>query len=308
MKTVIFGLIILTAVAVATFGCTQSTANSGTVQSVQLPKTDLLKPKASNTGYLVSAQKVETLVLTSSNTITFRGAVSPQTVAKAQLEILAMSAKLPASATIYLVLDTPGGDVNAGREFIDTVNSLPQEVKTVTVFAASMGFQFVQHMGERLILPSAGLMSHRARLGGIGGEIPGDLVTRLNYIANSLEKLDAHDAARMGMSLEAYQELIRDEYWVDGQDAVRDRAADRLILSRCDGTFKGTEKVFLGSMFGVNVFGIMSKCPLITAVLEIQIGGGEGASEEDKQKAKAAFSGYSNRRMFVQKYLSEVAR
>jgi ATP-dependent protease ClpP protease subunit len=288
-------------ISVAMLGCKRS-VDETELTSIQAPPSSLLKtapPKAA-----LKTKRVERLLLNARSTLTFRGVVTSEKIATMQLELIEMSRKLNVGETIYLVLDTPGGEIDAGKQFIDTTKSIPQEVKTITVFAASMGFQFVQNMGERLIVPSGTLMSHRARFGGLSGQVPGEYITRLNYGYRGVLKLDVNAAERMGLSLEKYQALVHDEYWVDGQDAVEDHAADRMVLARCDESFNGTSEELLGEMFGVKIYGVMSKCPIYTGILALKMHGGE-SDPVARSKAEAAFRGYLNRRSFVEKYILE---
>jgi ATP-dependent Clp protease protease subunit len=242
--------------------------------------------------------KPKLLTLTKRNTVVLRGAVSATSVAELQVELLAMSAKLKSNETIYLVLDTPGGSVSAGLELIDFAQALPQRIKTLTLFAASMGFQIAQNMDERLILPSSTLMSHRASLDGLGGELPGELLSRLKYIMQMLTRMDKSAAKRMGMSLKKYQDLIRDELWMTGHEAVEMKAADRVILAKCDSTFQGTKRVIVGSIFGIEVSAEMSNCPLITGVMNVRL---EGGTSKEAQEYAQAYQ--ISKRSVVQKFI-----
>ena len=246
----------------------------------------------------------EIVVLNSRNTIGFRGEVEPMKVAHLQLKLMAMSRNLSPNDVIYLVLDTPGGDITSGSQFIDTARSLPQKVKTITVFAASMGFHIVQALDERLILPSGILMSHRARLRGAGGELPGELLVRINFWLKQLQRLDLTAASRMQMPFDQYQELIRDEYWIGGADSVAEKAADRLVLARCDESLTGTTREHLGVFFGVPIYGIMSECPVVSGILDVELGQST-ASDEDKSKALNLARSYYQRETMVNYIISE---
>lgn len=217
-------------------------------------------------------KKLPVLILKKENTLIFDQVVTDESVAKFQDQLFNMSARLPRNATIYMVLYTPGGSVMAGSQLIESVKSIPQEVKTLTVFAASMGFQFAQAMGERLILPSGTLMSHRASLSGLSGELGGELEVRLDWIKRQVEFMERRSAARMKMSLKEYQDLIRDEYWVFGFESKKKKVADTVTLARCDKSMLGTHweemKIFF---FTVKVK--LSDCPLITAPLAVDLSG-----------------------------------
>jgi ATP-dependent protease ClpP protease subunit len=208
--------------------------------------------------------QAKTLVLTDKNTVTFRGVVDDSSVAKAQSEL---HAKAQAGKPLYLVLDTPGGSVEAGISLIDDVKGLGVPVHTVTLFAASMGFQIVQGSGSRYITPMGTLMSHRAS-GGMEGEFPGQIDNRIAWIKRLLEFMDLTASGRMGITLAAYKEKIRDEYWVVGPDAVRDRAADEVVNVRCGDGLDGTTLQDVETLFGV--FKVtMSKCPLIRGPISV---------------------------------------
>jgi ATP-dependent Clp protease protease subunit len=239
------------------------------------------------------------IVLNSKNTVAFRGVVTSDSVAAAQAKLIAMSNALSKNDRIYLVLDTPGGSVDAGMRLIDMVAGLPQKVDTITVFAASMGFHIAQHFGNRLILPSGTLMSHRAR-GGVEGQLPGELNTRVNFYMAELEKEDRFIAARLGMSFEKYRDMIRDEYWIGGESSLKDRVADEVVLARCEKDLLGTEKSEIVTFFG-KITLTYSQCPLVSEPLKIEL-----AAEEKKDLSKLREFAYTltkSRRKFVNDYV-----
>lgn len=232
-------------------------------------------------GLVVNSDKPEVIVLTKENTISFSDVVTEASVAQFQVQLQEMSNRLPKSRDIIVVLNTPGGDVVAGNTMIDSVRAVPQKVKTLTIFAASMGFHFAQAFDERMVTPTGVLMSHRAK-GGLSGEFDGEFDVRLAAIKRQLDYLSAMSAKRLGMSLEVYKELIRDEYWVHGFDSVSEKAADRVVLARCDNTLAGTKQVALRTMFG-NIAVTLSNCPLITGPLGIGMSGVGEEHEKDVQ-------------------------
>jgi ATP-dependent protease ClpP protease subunit len=214
-----------------------------------------------------SAESVSVITLTKASTLSIRGPVNDASMAKASSELLEMSAKLKRDQVIYLVLDTPGGDVDAGNRFLDLALGIPQKIKTLNLFSASMGFHIAQRLDERLITPSGMMMSHRVRIGGLAGQVPGEAETRLKQIQVLTERMDRMVAARMKMSFEDYRNLIRDEYWVSGEAAVTERAADRVVVATCDETLSGDTKTMVETLFGPLEIKTPN-CPLIPASVQ----------------------------------------
>ena len=133
--------------------------------------------------------KSKLIILEKANTVVFRGEVTNRSVANAQFQIQQAARNLPKGKPIYLVLDTPGGSVFAGLNLIDFVKGLDREVHTISLFAASMGFQFVQNFNKRYVAPNGVLMSHRAA-GGVKGQFDGELEQRYAMIKRIIDKLD----------------------------------------------------------------------------------------------------------------------
>lgn len=201
-----------------------------------------------------------------------RSVFDTQSVASLQQTAITLSQGLSKKDTIYLFLDTPGGDIQAGTTLITTLAALPQQVATITQFAASMGFITAQSLGPRYILPGGILMSHRAK-GGVSGQIPGELNSRADFFTKMLDDQDAVIANRVGMTKQLYQASVINELWVYGQRAVDAKIADRVILVRCDKSLtEGRVKDTVNTFFGpVRI--TYSGCPLVAAPLELDFSG-----------------------------------
>jgi ATP-dependent protease ClpP protease subunit len=204
--------------------------------------------------------------LNEKNCVVFNKAVSDGYIAKKTVEIIQKSFT---ENELYLVMDTPGGSVTAGLQFIDIIKALNIKIHTVTVFAASMGYQIVQELGTRYITPSGTLMSHRGSVSGISGQVPGELNSRLTHIQALLSRMSSASSKRSGMTKSAYDAAIINELWLFGDNAVKAGHADEVANVTCSKKlFRQTYSESITSIFG-NATVKYSKCPLISAPLSI---------------------------------------
>jgi ATP-dependent protease ClpP protease subunit len=214
----------------------------------------------------------EVITLTSSNYVLFSGEVNDKSVAEAQIQLGKISKNLDKDDTIYLILDTPGGSIGAGNLFIDYAKSLPQNIKPICIFCASMGYHFFQSFGERIVYSSSTVMSHRARAGGLAGQVPGELNVRLAALMEELDRMDTVASNRVGLSLSDYKRLIHDELWLSGTAAVKTKHADRVAKIKCDDSIIDQTRT---EVIDVPIFGtvelLFSKCPLISGMLSYRL-------------------------------------
>jgi len=236
---------------------------------------------------------VETLNLNKNNTLIFREDYNPVSVAKLQKEMLS---KVSGGAKhIFLALDTPGGDIRAGNSLNSLAQGLGIKVDTITIFAASMGFGTAQSLGTRYIQPHGVMMAHRARVGGVDGQIPGEFLTAAGMLLDLVYGMERSNAARLGLTFEDYTALVKDEYWVTGADAVKQGAADKVANIRCASDLLGTsEQIINLGFFTVKV--IYSDCPAIEGPLDVIFVGANADQATEKDKARV-YSDITDKRL-----------
>lgn len=215
-------------------------------------------------------KETKNITLTESNSINFNRQFTRAFVAKKQVEAMT-KCFANVGADIYITLYTPGGSISAGQLFSDTLQALPCKFHTITVFAASMGYQTVQNLGKRYILSSGILMSHRAWVQGIGGEIGGELDSILKLLKSNVKSLNKIAANRVGLSLEEYERQIADELWLTSDLAVKSNHADEIVNAICDSSLMGTNVQSYNTFFGT-VDVEFSNCPIIVGPLRVVIG------------------------------------
>jgi ATP-dependent Clp protease protease subunit len=209
------------------------------------------------------------IVLTDQNCVSLRGPVTGASVTRVMQSLTSVSKTGNVEDPIYLVLNTPGGSVMAGLDLMQYINTLRRPVHVVANFAASMGFHILQSSKIRYITQYGTIMSHRAS-GGFEGDIPHQVASRFKHVVDLVEKMDDQVISRTKgkYNRKSYGELIRDEYWSVGQNAIDDRFADSIAQLKCDRSLDGTfDEQVQGMFFSGTV--TFSNCPLITQPLNV---------------------------------------
>ena len=258
------------------------------------------------------------VVLTASNTITLDGVVDSMSVARTLMQAKAIDSLTPSNDPIYLVLNTPGGSIDAGLSMIEQLSALNRPVVTVTLFAASMGFQTVQGVPfERLVTPTGTLMSHRPK-GGFMGEFSAtngggsQVDTRYTYYRERVANMDkkAVERTKGKMTYEEYEALIASEYWCDGKACMEKGFADKVVTVICDSSMAGTrEETQTGSIFGmsVKVKSVVSNCPLITGSPMDSLNTVNGYNIEDQRQMDQVTNGNREMQMAIRRKAQELS-
>lgn len=132
--------------------------------------------------------------------------------------------------SIYLLLDSPGGEIDAGGRLIAAMGASKAPVYTVvTGLCASMCAMTEEYGKERYMLDRTTLMFHPASMGVmISGEVD-KVISRLSYGKRVVDKMDVHTAKRSGIAYETFKARTEQELWDDAEDALRDHLIDAIV-------------------------------------------------------------------------------
>lgn len=254
---------------------------------VLVPTVSVSKEKGSN----------DTIVLTKDNTMVLNSQVDGESVGAVIMKAKSLDSGLSGrlglnKEPLYLFLNTPGGSIQDGLELIEALNGLGRPINTITLFAASMGFQLAQNLGDRLILKNGVLMSHHAR-GQIEGDFGGvstQMDSRYKLWLDRIRELDEQTVKRTN-GKKTYDTYIKEydhEIWLTGTKSVQEGYADRIVSVRCDKSLSGTT-AHEASFFGMTINYELDNCPLNTAPLNVKVGALSGASQEYINHVKEQF-------------------
>lgn len=209
---------------------------------------------------IASAEPVK---LGTANTVTIRGEISSESMIEAAKKLVHLdSIRGNRGYPIYLVFDSPGGDIVAGEEFIEIAKTL-ENVQTITVFAASMASAIVEAMpGRRLVLSSGILMFHRAA-GQVSGQFEtGEMESRLDFYKRFVRRMEQRNADRMSLSLKKYKSQVKDELWLTSGDAINKGAADEIVSLQCSQKLMDEKQTIVQDLMIYQVKLDYSGCPL----------------------------------------------
>jgi ATP-dependent Clp protease protease subunit len=213
---------------------------------------------------LSNANKI--IELKKDNFISLREPISQDSTARLLAKLNTIESK---HDTLYLYINSPGGDVLAGLDIINYIKSLQQRNKKVVCIAhnaISMAFVVFQYCSLRYILYSSTLMQHQMYLG-LKGKLQ-EINSRMSYL-NVLEaKLNKDQALRLNMSLPEFTQIIQNDWWLYGDSILDNKAADEIITFFC--AFENYEEtVLVNTLFG-DVTIKYSACPLINYPVDIK--------------------------------------
>jgi len=208
----------------------------------------------------------KTITLTENNFVQLKGTVTWTSMGALQHELLTLSARLEPTDVIYLVLNSKGGDLNAGWAFIETLTSIKQPVHTISFNSMSMSFFIAQYGGTRYIIKTGRIMAHRAVLE-FRGRIE-EIESELKFYKDLLDIIEQKCADRMQVNLKHYRKLIHNELYVTSGESIKLKMADEIIAVKC--TKAVINKRIVKSVimpFGPTDF-TFSFCPLVTGPIE----------------------------------------
>jgi ATP-dependent Clp protease protease subunit len=141
------------------------------------------------------------------------------------------------SNPIYLYIDSPGGNVDSGLDFINNMNwymfQQGKMINCIVKSAYSMAFIILQHCSNRYVMTSSTLMQHQMSLSNIKGPI-NNLMNYLSMIKSISNELDQKVSQRLNISVKEYRNKISNDWWLTGNDAIESSVADLMVTVGCD--------------------------------------------------------------------------
>lgn len=132
------------------------------------------------------------------------------------------------SKPITLYINSPGGEVSAGLQIVDTMYALRSMVFTVnTGICASMAAVILSAGAKRMTLPHARVMIHQVS-SGMQGNIQ-DIETNFRETMKMNQVVLAMLAENCGRTLEQIREDTSRDYWMYPQEAIQYGIVDEII-------------------------------------------------------------------------------
>lgn len=206
------------------------------------------------------------ILLTENNHISIRGTIDDELISNKIIEMNKLD-----DNNIYIYLQTNGGSVMAGYKFIESIDYLKKNGKNISCIgdiSISMGFVIFQHCDYRFITKSSILMQHQMSL-----ELSGSINNLNNYLImiNDIKtELDVKQSQRLELSMNDFNNLISNDWWIFGTNNLKYRTADVLTTVGCNKNLINTfiiEKI--NTIFG-NIIAKYSACPTVRSPLEIK--------------------------------------
>jgi ATP-dependent Clp protease protease subunit len=205
--------------------------SAGSVVVPQIHKVQIQTPSVPEqprvfTTYLIKDVTLHDARLDSSRIVLISGAIRDLTPQIMALKEMAEDSSDP----IYVVLDSPGGSVMGGTEFITAMKSVKAPVVTIcATLCASMAFIIHQYGSQRWVTDHAILMSHPASIGGgMGGEVD-KVLSGLQIIQRFVDKHNLYISKRVKMSYEEFKARSSIEMWLMSDEAIERGFADKAV-------------------------------------------------------------------------------
>ncbi|WP_456399124.1 ATP-dependent Clp endopeptidase proteolytic subunit ClpP [Mesoaciditoga sp.] len=134
---------------------------------------------------------------------------------------------------IYLYINSPGGEINAGLAIYDTMQFVKCDVVTTAIgMAASMAAVLLAAgaKGKRYALPHATIMIHQP-LGGAQGQAV-DIEIRAREIMRLKKELNSILSAHTGQPLEKIEKDTDRDFFMTSQEAMEYGLIDKVISSK----------------------------------------------------------------------------
>jgi ATP-dependent protease ClpP protease subunit len=213
---------------------------------------------------------VRKLVLNQENTLYLYEEITGISIAKLTLRTKYMSEHLSPKKPIFLILITPGGDLEATLDYLEFTKTIPNPIITVTLKAASGGFLLVQGLGTRLITRTGILWDHYGSVGGVSGAPFTTFEKNVEEVRRAFDKRAQIIMKRMGLSYAQYLDLMHDDFKIVGANSLKYKAADAVVDISCDSDLMTSSIIVEESSFFGKLQIVYPACPLSSNPIDVR--------------------------------------
>lgn len=214
----------------------------------------------------VEQQPSSLILLTESNHALLRGPVTDASVSQVIVDLSAVIQKRKAlNYPLYLVLDTPGGSVDAGLrlyEFLHTYDN----IHTITLGSYSMGAFLVEMLpGNRYITATGTIMFHRMSVAFSSRHNIDQIIAQTKYLLAQETMVIGMVAKRTGVAAAVLEKMFTDELFLSADEAIQQKFVDKVISVRCSTSLinKQVTEIISGGGLFPDLQIEKSACPLI---------------------------------------------
>ncbi len=220
------------------------------------------------------------ITLTDFNFVAIRGPIDDTTSSMFIKDILRLETN-----DIYIYLSTPGGSITSGHQIIQTMDALTAQgknIRCIADIAASMGFIIFEACPVRYVLQNTILMQHQASMG-VRGPME-QIRSRMKLVDSMLDHFDTKQAARLGLSTEEFRDIVMNDWWTYGSNALNHSLADEVVHVTCvpeviNKTVVEKRTVFI---FDIEIEWVV--CPLVKDPIRVDVIMKEEKVEEVKDQ------------------------
>lgn len=200
-----------------------------------------------------------TVVLTPTNHLAVRGPIDDD-LASAFVD----ASQRTYPDVMYVYIASPGGSVAAGERMVEEMQL--RNYTCVVDSAYSMAFALVQACARRWIRSSGTMMQHRISVHDVSGDLAA-VLSLLHHTDAIRQRLDAMQAARVGLTVDAFVAKTATDWWLDATTAVEAGCADTVVGITCSRELAAqrvqrTETTVVGFLATATVREY-SACPLV---------------------------------------------
>lgn len=165
---------------------------------------------------------------------------------------------------MVMYIRSPGGSIDAGNSLIQAMNASGKNFTCVAETAISMAFVTLQ-LGcqKRVVLDNSTLMQHQASYS-LEHAPARNQHNLVEYVEKLINKIEVRQAKRLGLTVEQFKEKTGYDWWLDADDAVKNKAADEVGTAVCSADLASKKHIEERSFFIFTFKGEVSDCPMLS--------------------------------------------